>query len=63
MAAAVPFLALLEVHSTGVGGQAESMRVLCHEHILMNILVAREADPFVHYCMQYSNKPRVSSGV
>ena len=62
-AAAVPFLALLEEHSKGLGGQAESMCVLFHEHILMNILVARGAYPFIHYCMQYQNKPGVSSGV
>lgn len=30
MAAAVPFLARLEKHSTGLGEQAESMSVLCH---------------------------------
>lgn len=39
MAATVPFLALLEKHSTGLGEQAESMSVLFHEYTLTNILV------------------------
>lgn len=63
MAAAVPFLALLEEQSKGLGGQSESTCVLFHEHILINILVARGVYPFVHYCVQYQNKPRVSSGL
>lgn len=62
MAAAVPFLALLEEHGKGLGGQAESKCVLFREHILMNILVARGAYPlFFTVCNIKIN--RVSSGV
>lgn len=41
------------LYSDGLGGQAESMSVLFHKYIPLDMLMARVVYPFVHYPMQY----------